>query len=160
MLLSDLALEFCQPFFAASTDINKTVIISDCQSAIETVSSLQYPSNFTKILCKTYERVKLLSNKQIEIEILWNVAHTGNMENELADKCAIAAADGAAESTFKDSTPFSCSEVKKSRISLNHGSDNGIETNRVVLFITKSSRFQQNKSNHPKTRLLTKDSTE
>ena len=82
------------------------------------------------------------------------------MENELADKCAIAAADGAAESTFEDSIPFSCSEVKKSRISLNDGSDNGIETNRVVLFITKSRRFQQNQSNHSKTRLLTKDSTE
>ena len=83
----DLALEFCQPFFAVPTNINKIVILLDCQSAIETVLSLQYPSNFTNILCKTYEGVKLLSSKQIEIEILWIAAHTGIIGNELADKC-------------------------------------------------------------------------
>ena len=40
-------------------------------------------------------------------------AHTGIRGNELADKCAKAAADKAAELTFKDSVPLSCSEVKK-----------------------------------------------
>ena len=65
----DLALEFCQPFFAVPTNINKIVILSDCHSAIETVSSFQYPSNFTNILCKTYERVKLLSSKQIKLKL-------------------------------------------------------------------------------------------
>ena len=109
----DLALEFCQPFFAAPTNINKIVILSDCQSAIETVSSFQYPSNFTKILRKIYEMVKLLSSKQIEIEILWIAAHTGIIGNELADKCAKAAAAEAEESTFKYSTPLSYSEIKK-----------------------------------------------
>ena len=109
----DLALEFCQPFFAAPTNINKIVILPDCQFAIETISSFQYPSNFTNILCKTYERVKLPSSKQIKIEILWIAAHTGIIGNELADKCAKTAAAEATESIFKNSTPLSYSEVKK-----------------------------------------------
>ena len=64
----DSALEFCQPLFAAPTNINKIVILSDCQSAVETVLSFQYPSNFTNILRKTCERVKLLRANKLKLK--------------------------------------------------------------------------------------------
>ena len=34
----DLALEFCQPYFTSHPEVNKIIILSDCESAITTVS--------------------------------------------------------------------------------------------------------------------------
>ena len=77
------------------------------------MSSFQYPSNFAKILCKIYDRIKQLSDKSIDIEILWIAAHTGIIGNDLADQCAKEAAKEAAELDFDDSLPLSFTEVKK-----------------------------------------------
>ena len=85
---TDFALEYCQPYSTSHPNINKIIILSDCQSAITTVSSYQYPSNFTNILCKIYDRIKQLSSKSIDLEMLWIAAHTGITGNELADQCA------------------------------------------------------------------------
>ena len=71
--------------------------------------SFQYPSNFAKILCKIYDRTKQLSDKSVDIEILWIAAHTGIIGNDLADQCA----KEAAELDFDDSLPLSFTEVKK-----------------------------------------------
>ena len=68
----DLALEFCQPYFTSHSEVNKIIILSDCQSAITTVSSFQYPSNFAKILCKICDRIKQLSDN---IEIIEHRFH-------------------------------------------------------------------------------------
>ena len=105
----DLALDFCQPYFTSHPEVNKIIILSDCQSAITTVSSFQYPSNSAKILCKIYDRIKQLSGKFINIEILWIAAHTGILGNELADQCA----KEAAERDFDDSLRLSFTEIKK-----------------------------------------------
>ena len=109
----DLTLEFCQPYFTSHPEVNKIVILSDCESAITTVSSFQYPSNFAKVLCKIYDRIKQLSDKSIDIEILWIAAHTGIIGNDLADQCAKHVAKEAAELGFDDSLPLSFTEVKK-----------------------------------------------
>ena len=103
----DLALEFCQSYFTSHPEVNKIIILSNCQSAITTVSGFQHSSNFVKIICKIYDRIKQLS------EILWIAAHTGIIENELADQCAKEAAKEAAELDFDGSLPLSFTGIKK-----------------------------------------------
>ena len=51
-----LHLNSASPFFTSHNKVNKIIISSDCESAITTVSSFQYLSNFAKILCKIYDR--------------------------------------------------------------------------------------------------------
>ena len=77
------------------------------------MASFQYPSNFAKILCKIYDRIKQLSDKSTDIEILWISARTGIIGNDLADQCAKEAAKEAAELDFDDSLPLSFTEIKK-----------------------------------------------
>ena len=54
----DLVLEYCHPYSTSHPDINKIIILPDCQSAITTVSSYQYPSNFTNIQNKATKVIK------------------------------------------------------------------------------------------------------
>ena len=79
-----LALEFAQPYHASPQNLEKIVISSDCQAAINTVCNHEYPSNFTNIICKINERIKDLCNKNVTLEILWVAGHVGIQGNDLA----------------------------------------------------------------------------
>ena len=109
----DLALEFAQPYHASHQNLEKIVILSDCQAAINTVCNHEYPSNFTNIICKINERIKDLCNKNVTLEILWVAGHAGIQGNDLADQCAKEAALQDEEIDFEDSQPLSFSEIKK-----------------------------------------------
>ena len=76
-------------------------------------ASNQYQSDFAKILCNVYDRIKQVSDKSIGIEILWIAAHTGMIGNELADQCTKEAAKEAVELDFDHSLPLSFTEIRK-----------------------------------------------
>ena len=89
LVTTDLALEFAQPYQSSHQHINKIIILSDCEAAINMASNFQYPSmNLTDIICKIYKQIKDLNKKSINIEFLWTAGHASITGNELADKCA------------------------------------------------------------------------
>ena len=79
----DIALNFCKNLYG-----RKIFILSDCQSAIESVSNNITPDSYATLLNSIKSKSCLLNDRQCIITISWIGGHCGILGNELADKAA------------------------------------------------------------------------
>ena len=84
------ALKFCKNMYG------KTIrILSDCQSAIQTVLSNKSPDSYTTLVNSIKRLSHHLHNRSCTISISWVGGHCNILGNELADKVAKEACDNA-----------------------------------------------------------------
>ena len=92
----ELALDYVVSY-STTNEVNKVAVLTDCQSALQTVTSTSNQSSHPRTISRIVQCIQILDKRNIDVEITWIAGHSGLNGNNIADSLAKEAAVEASE---------------------------------------------------------------